>query len=98
MIAERSLASGAPAIYDVVIMRTIVDLPPELLTHLGRVSKRERISRAEVIRRAVAQYIRAWPSPDAADEAFGIWQHRAMTGLGYEDRVRQEWVRREGPR
>jgi len=79
-------------------MRTIVDIPDEILTNLGEVSKREHISRAEAIRRAVAQYLRALPAAGAADQAFGIWKRRKTTGLEYEDKVRRDWQHCESPR
>jgi metal-responsive CopG/Arc/MetJ family transcriptional regulator len=52
-------------------MRTIIDLPSHQLHALEEICKRERLSRAEVIRRAVAQYIQKQIlSPD--DDAFGL--------------------------
>jgi metal-responsive CopG/Arc/MetJ family transcriptional regulator len=83
-------------IYDAVIMRTIVEMPEGLLADLGNLAKRERISRAEAIRRAVTDYLHKHPASDHGDEAFGIWSCRETSGTEYEDRVREDWNQGEG--
>jgi metal-responsive CopG/Arc/MetJ family transcriptional regulator len=73
-------------------MRTIIDLPPNQVVSLDEICKRERLSRAEVIRRAVAQYIqkhRLCPS----DEAFGLWRDREVEGVSYQRKLRREWLK-----
>ena len=61
-------------------MRTIVDLPDEQIDHLKVLAGRMRLSRAELVRRAVADYLRRHQAvPD--DEAFGLWQARGEDGL-----------------
>ena len=77
--------------YDDVIMRTIIELPPAHLEGLDAVCRRERISRAEVVRRAVARLL-AEERPAAADEAFGLWGASRVDGLDYERRLRAEWA------
>jgi hypothetical protein len=72
-------------------MRTIIELPAEQIEALDAVCKREGISRAEAIRRAVAIYNReqvADPGP-----AFGIWRGRwgVADGVAYQRRARREW-------
>ena len=70
-------------------MRTIVDLPDEQIEALKRISDTEQVSRAELMRRAVAEYlVRQQPAPD--DAAFGLWRDRAKDSLVYEDAVRAE--------
>jgi hypothetical protein len=50
------------------------------------------VSRAELIWRAVTEYLRRFEaSPD--DAAFGIWQQRGEDGLAYQERMRSEWER-----
>ena len=78
-------------IYDAGTMRAIVEIPPQELRDLTALSKEERISRAEAIRRAVGQYLRAWKAAHGAKAAFGVWKSRKVTGLQYEDHVRGEW-------
>lgn len=77
--------------YDDVIMRTIVDLPEDQLAALDALARRDRVSRAATIRRAVALLVRA-ERGQAAGSAFGIWRDRREDGRAYQDRVRaEEW-------
>ena len=77
--------------YDDVIMRTIIDLPQDQLAHLDAYCRRENLSRAEAIRRAVAAMLEARSSADAAT-AFGLWRDRADEALATQERLRNEWV------
>ena len=77
-------------------MRTIIDLPGEQIEALEALCRREGISRAEAIRRAVARHVRH--DRDATpDRAFGLWRGRGRDGLTYERRLRREWDGRTGP-
>jgi metal-responsive CopG/Arc/MetJ family transcriptional regulator len=71
-------------------MRTIVDLPDSLLKQLDESCRLESISRAEGVRRAVADYLASKPPP-AKDAAFGIWKGRRIDALKYVDSLRNEW-------
>jgi hypothetical protein len=71
-------------------MRTIVDLPDDQVRALAEVCRREKISRAEAVRRAVAEYAKSHATGDA-EEAFGRWRGRRVDGLAYERRLRREW-------
>ena len=71
-------------------MRTIVDLPDSQLAGLADICQREGVSRAEVVRRAVAEYLDARQVAHR-DESFGIWRDRAVDGLAYERSMRDEW-------
>ncbi|MCP4407967.1 MAG: ribbon-helix-helix protein, CopG family [Gammaproteobacteria bacterium] len=71
-------------------MRTIVDLPEEQIKILATIGKQSRLSRAEMVRRAVAEYIARY-NPEQGDEAFGLWKDRAEDGLSYQSRLRAEW-------
>lgn len=72
------------------VMRTIVQLPDDQLRQLAELSRREKISRAEAIRRAVAEYARK-RSAGGIRKAFGLWRGRRRDGLAYERRLRREW-------
>ena len=73
-------------------MRTIIDLPNEQIEPLKALSNRSNLSRAELIRRAVGEYLqRHRPLPD--DEAFGLWKGRIVDGIKYQERLRSEWER-----
>lgn len=73
-------------------MRTIIDIPPKILEEIDQLAKREKISRAEAVRRAMMEFVekRARRKPNAA---FGIWKSRKVDALDYEDTIRDEWKR-----
>jgi predicted transcriptional regulator len=70
-------------------MRTVIDLPDEQIEPLKTLASSLNVSRAELIRRAVADYLRRFEAP-AEDTAFGIWKHRDEDGLAYQGRLRSE--------
>ena len=74
-------------------MRTIIELPDSLTRALGELCRREKISRAEAVRRAVAAYLRE-RSPEQGADAFGLWRDRRVDALRYQRRLRSEWSRR----
>ena len=67
-----------------------MELPDEQLWQPADFCRREGVSRAEVIRRAVADYLGARHVRDG-DDVFGIWRDRNLDGLQYERRSRREW-------
>jgi metal-responsive CopG/Arc/MetJ family transcriptional regulator len=71
-------------------MRTIIELPKEQLADLDSHCRREGISRAEAIRRAVAAMLDE-RSKDQAAGAFGLWRGRAEDALAEQERLRGEW-------
>ena len=77
-------------------MRTIIEVPVDQLDALAEHCRTEGISRAEAIRRAVAQYMTGRRSKAVA-AAFGIWRDRPIDGLEYERQLRDEWERGARP-
>jgi metal-responsive CopG/Arc/MetJ family transcriptional regulator len=73
-------------------MRTIIDLPVEQLEALDALCRREGISRAEGVRRAVADHVRTH-QPSTRARAFGLWKAHRPDGLAYQRRLRREWDR-----
>jgi metal-responsive CopG/Arc/MetJ family transcriptional regulator len=71
-------------------MRTIVDLPEEQIQALKRLSEQSKLSRAELTRRAVAEYLRHHQA-DGIEDAFGIWKNHRRDSLDYQRRLREEW-------
>ncbi len=71
-------------------MRTIVELPEEQLAALRDLCSREKTSRAEIIRRAVGQYLQSNQSGQGK-RAFGLWQKKKLNALDYEAKLRAEW-------
>ncbi len=76
-------------IYDNVIMRTIIDLPEQQVAALAEFCDRERISRAEAIRRAVEALL-ASRVPSEREAAFGGWARRGDSRT-VVDELRGEW-------
>lgn len=70
-------------------MRTIIDLPPAYLDALDVWSRREGISRAEAVRRAVAEHLQRHQIDTT--RAFGLWRDRRVDGIEYQQRLRREW-------
>ena len=72
-------------------VRTIIDLPDDQLDALDGICRRESISRAEAIRRAVDLLVRDRAAA-GSPAAFGLWRGAgAVDGLSYQDRLRREW-------
>ena len=74
-------------------MRIIVDLPDRQIEALRRISKRHKLARAELIRRAVGRYLAERVSESGA--AFGLWKRAdaPKDGITYQRRLRREWGR-----
>lgn len=71
-------------------MRTILTIPEETVRRLDRMARRIRVSRAQVIRRAVDEYL-GKAAKTAGDEAFGLWRGRLEESVGEQRRLRGEW-------
>ena len=74
-------------------MRTIIDLPESQLAALRELEQRKHVSRAELIRQAVAQYV---VHHAETDNAFGAWKtptRRPVDGLAMQKKLRAEWDR-----
>lgn len=77
------------AIYDVVIMRTIIELPDDQVLALADLCRTEKISRAEAIRRALGEML-SRKQAHRRESAFGAWTHRGDSRAVVEQ-LRQEW-------
>jgi Ribbon-helix-helix protein, copG family len=79
----------------IFIMRTVIDLPEEQIKALDSYRKKERISRAEVVRRAVAAFLPAKPRTRfdfRGNPAFGSSKSfRKEDSVELVRRLRQEW-------
>lgn len=74
-------------------MRTIIDLPDDQLEALGEICAQKKVSRAAVIRQAVAGYIQQ-SKADKSENAFGLWKKKNINALKHEDKIRTEWDNR----
>jgi glutamine synthetase len=71
-------------------MRTLVDLGDAQIEALDELSKKEKRSRAALIRQAIDDYLAKRRSKKEGD-AFGLWGKRKVDGLAYQEKVRSEW-------
>lgn len=72
-------------------MRTLVDIPDRDLEDLNALSHLRRVSRAELIRRAVAGFLAE--NKPGLDQSFGLWKGRGVDGVKYQEHLRKEWGR-----
>jgi metal-responsive CopG/Arc/MetJ family transcriptional regulator len=71
-------------------MRTLVDIPETELAQLNKLSRSRRVSRAELVRSAISQYLESHHA-EHAEQAFGLWAGHKVDGLAYQDKMRSEW-------
>jgi hypothetical protein len=81
-------------------MRTLIDIPEKQLTELNAISEARNLTRAELVRQAIASFLNQnRPGPE---KAFGIWRDQTLVlpgpdeplpkdGLEYQERIRSEW-------
>ena len=75
-------------------MRTIVELPDAQVKALARFCRREGVSRAEAIRRAVDKLVAGGEMAEAQQNlqaGFGLWRGRRTDGRSYVEALRAEW-------
>jgi hypothetical protein len=70
-------------------MRTIIDIPDEQLRPVSERCRKESISRAELVRRAIALYLEL--SRSDGKDVFGLWRDRSEDGVEYQRSLRAEW-------
>ncbi len=71
-------------------MRTLIDIPETELAQLNKLSRSRRVSRAELVRSAISQYLESHHT-EYAKQAFGLWAGNKVDGLAYQDKMRSEW-------
>jgi hypothetical protein len=80
------------ALYDDVIMRTIVDLTDDQVKSLAALCAAQGISRAEAVRRAVARLLAEEHRPNRS-RAFGAWSEKKLDSAATVRQLRDEWER-----
>lgn len=75
------------------LMRTVIDVPEEVIQSLDRMCGIEKRSRAALIRDALAAYLREKAVP-SAEAAFGLWKTPPTDGVEYQSDLRDEWQKR----
>lgn len=83
-------------------MRTIVELPDDQVKALDSLGKKENLSRAELVRRAVKAYVenKRGKTADTVDKYYGFLKgtpdaFEGMDGLAYQQKMRGEWDERD---
>lgn len=71
-------------------MRTIVDIPERDLRRLDAIARKQKVSRTEVVRKAVAEYA---TRQSEVEEFFGLWRGRGIDALAHQNALRDEWER-----
>lgn len=71
-------------------MRTIIEVPEEVVKNLDQVGKRQRKSRAAIIREAIGLYLDQKKLQDSS-AAFGVWKEKRKDGLAYQENLRSDW-------
>ena len=74
----------------ITLMRTIIDIPDQLVESLDRVGKTHKKSRASLVREAITEFLRVKSIPQS-EAAFGLWKQRIKDGVAYQNDLRQEW-------
>jgi metal-responsive CopG/Arc/MetJ family transcriptional regulator len=72
-------------------MRTLVDIPEDELEELNALSEARKVSRAELIRQAVAGFLAQ--NKAGLEDSFGLWKDHAVDGVDYQSKLRREWER-----
>jgi metal-responsive CopG/Arc/MetJ family transcriptional regulator len=75
---------------ELAMTRILVDVTDTQLNELIQIAEAEKRSRAAVIRDALDGYI-AQRKPALAADVFGLWEHRNVDGLDYQEKLRSEW-------
>ena len=72
-------------------VRTIIDIPKDMLDELDSIRTRQECSRASIIREAIQSFLKKQPNQSNFDEAFGAWKEREVDGVNYQNELRGEW-------
>ena len=72
-------------------MRTIIDIPEDMLTQLESARVRQKRSRASLIREAIQSFLKKQSDSSDLDRAFGLWKEKEFDGMDYQNELRREW-------
>ena len=75
-------------------MRTLIDIPDAMINDLRQMSDALAVSRAELVRRAVAEFLDKQTRQLPTADAFGLWAQKGthiVDGLTYQQNLRDEW-------
>jgi len=69
-------------------MQTIIDIPEHEMSLLEKLSEERKVSREQIVRTAISNYLQ---NQRVRDAAFGSWGHKRVDGSEYQHRMRDEW-------
>ncbi len=75
-------------------MRTLVDIPDNHLKALNAMAKAKEVSRAELLRQAISEFLKVHDKKKTGDgiaRSAGAWGKDFEDGLAYQLRLRAEW-------
>lgn len=73
-------------------MRTIVEIPEEMVKALDRLKGREKASRSQLIRKAIEAFLGRRKASGLNDlPGFGCWGKAGPDGLRHQRKLRAEW-------
>jgi metal-responsive CopG/Arc/MetJ family transcriptional regulator len=73
-------------------MRTIIDIPDIHVKVLNQLSKKKKVSRAELIRQALTSYIsKDSKTKTSYTKAFALWKDKELDSVEYQQNLRNEW-------
>jgi metal-responsive CopG/Arc/MetJ family transcriptional regulator len=71
-------------------MRALIDMTDAQVEALDAIARRERQSRAALIRAAIDGYLDRHHR-EQVEDGFGLWGQRKVDGLAYQEKARREW-------
>jgi predicted transcriptional regulator len=77
----------------IAMSRIVIDLPDEDLRVLDEIKLIQKKPRAEIIRRAIGDYLTNNRISEK-ESAFGVWRQENGDGLTFQTAMREKWQRR----
>ena len=71
-------------------MRTLVDIPDDVVANLDALAQQNKRSRAAEVREALSNHVRDRTRNDWIAKGAGFWKHRTdiVDGLEYQEKIR----------
>jgi metal-responsive CopG/Arc/MetJ family transcriptional regulator len=72
-------------------MRTIIEIPDNMLHALDIAREKQNCSRAAIIREAISAFLERNKHQTNLNQSFGTWKDQKKDGLEYQEKLREEW-------
>jgi metal-responsive CopG/Arc/MetJ family transcriptional regulator len=79
------------------MVRALITFKEEQLKKIDRLARKNKQSRAQVVREAIDRYVSqkekepTWK--EIVAKCAGMWKHKNIDGLEYTNKLREEWER-----